>query len=404
MNRVHRLPGTQRLGALLADDLAVVDLRVALVVVLELLSLVYGPSPDVSARWLAEGAGLLTALAGLLVQRARPRTGMLLVLAGTIAQPVPLTAVWPVLAAVIEAGRRQSVAEAVGWAIGAAVAVVVQLEAWTTYVEHRKVSEELFVIALAALGGLLLGTRKSAREERRARVEERAVLQSERSHAEERAAIAREVHDVVAHSLTLIVVQAQLLAQRTAEGETRDGAEGIAQHAREAVAELQHTVSLLRGQAPRRPQATLDDVRAIVEQSRASGLAVTFSSEGEPAPIPAALELTAVRIVQEALTNSAKHAPGATVRVIVRYQPDHVEAEVVDDGAAATAPAAATVPAAGTVPAAATAPAATDGGMGLIGMRERVRLHGGTFSAGPCTPTGFRVFAILPIPDGGHGA
>jgi len=140
------------------------------------------------------------------------------------------------------------------------------------------------------------------------------------------------------------------------------------------------------GDAERAPQPSLAQVAQLVGQSRAAGLAVTLEVEGAARPLAEALDLSAYRIVQEALTNSLKHAGRSQARVLVRYAPDALELEIVDTGRGHGA----------------AAPAhegGANGGRGLIGMRERVTLFGGALDAGPAPERGFRVRARLPLGD-----
>ncbi len=176
--------------------------------------------------------------------------------------------------------------------------------------------------------------------------------------------IARELHDVVAHHVSAIAVQAGVaaaIAERQPE-RAREALTFIQQTSRQALAEMRTLLTVLRSDeeisAERAPQPSLAQVVQLVGQSRAAGLSVTLEVEGAPRPLPEALDLSAYRIVQEALTNSLKHAGRSQSRVLVRYAPDALELEVSDNGHGAAV--------------------ARDGaGRGLIGMRERGALFGG---------------------------
>ncbi len=201
--------------------------------------------------------------------------------------------------------------------------------------------------------------------------------------AAERARIARELHDVVAHAIAVVLVQARG-GQRVVATDARRAGEAftaIADTAEQALGEMRRLLGVFReidGDAGlRAPQPSLGGLAALVDHVRTSGLAVDLAVEGEPRPLPAAVEISAYRIVQEALTNTLRHAGPARADVLVRYLDDGVEVAVSDDGGGA----------------------ATNGGgagYGLIGIRERVALVGGRFEAGPRAGGGFAVHAVLP--------
>ena len=198
---------------------------------------------------------------------------------------------------------------------------------------------------------------------------------------DERARLARELHDVVAHSVSTMVVQAEageaVLEHDPARA--REAFVSITSSGRQALGELRRMLGLLRsadGEPALGPQPGLTQLQALVEQMRGVGLPVELSIEGEPRPLPAGVDLSAYRIVQEALTNALKHARPAHARVTVRYGRDGVELEVLDDGRADTN--------------------GSKGGHGIAGMRERVRLYGGTLETGRRDDGGFTVRARLP--------
>ncbi len=226
-------------------------------------------------------------------------------------------------------------------------------------------------------------------------LEERAVTaERERDHlariavADERASIARELHDVVAHSLAVMIVQADG-ASYALGGEPEQARLAIKQVAttgREALEDMRRLVGVLRGTsaepdpADDRRRIDLDHLSALVDRARSAGLAVELTTSGERPVVPQAVELTVYRIVQEALTNVLRHAgPAASVRLLVGYRPGAVTVEVDDDGAGRLSH----------VPGEPTRP----GGHGLVGMRERVAVHGGSFRAGPKLGGGWRVTA-----------
>jgi signal transduction histidine kinase len=198
---------------------------------------------------------------------------------------------------------------------------------------------------------------------------------------EERARIARELHDAIAHDVSMMVVQAG--AERRVvddDGSTRETLETIEQIGRGALTEMRRLVGMLRSEEgdPLAPQPGLDDLPRLVAQVREAGLPVELEVEGERRELPVGIELSAYRIVQEALTNALKHAGEARATVRVRYGEDSLELEISDDGAGAAAP-------------------VEGGGHGLVGMRERVALYGGRLDAGRRQDGGFAVRVLLPV-------
>jgi signal transduction histidine kinase len=240
---------------------------------------------------------------------------------------------------------------------------------------------------LPLLAGLLWGRHTQARTLRA----EAARLAAERDRVEreaverERERLARELHDVVSHTVGTIVVQAEagdVLLDRDPEA-ARRSLNAIESEAREAMTELRRLLGLLRADgadaensSPMRPQPGLADLDGLAERVRTAGLPVDVVVEGDPVPLPAALDLSAYRVVQEGLTNALKHTAGARARVRVAFRADGLELEVTDDGDP------------------------RDGigtGHGLVGTRERVALLGGSFAAGPLEPRGWRLAASLPL-------
>jgi signal transduction histidine kinase len=221
----------------------------------------------------------------------------------------------------------------------------------------------------------------SALADRADRVERERVAQAQAAVAAERARMARELHDVVAHSLSVMVVQAQA-AERVLEGEQPSAREALAaidSTGRQALVEMRRLVGILRDdrELALAPQPGLGQLDVLLEQVREAGLPVALAVEGEPRPLAPAVDLSAYRIVQEALTNALKHAGPARASVAVRYRAADVELEVTDDGHG---------PLDG-----------HGGGHGLVGMRERVALYGGVLESGARNGRGFRVRARLPL-------
>jgi signal transduction histidine kinase len=217
---------------------------------------------------------------------------------------------------------------------------------------------------------------------RRRIVREREVATRE-AVAAERAAIARELHDVVAHHMSVMVVQAG--AARAVSGSdpaaTAEALRQIEASGRTGLAEMRRLLEVLKAEGDgdgRAPQPGLARLDELLDAMRASGLPVEAVVEGTPRTLSPGVDLSAYRIVQEALTNALRHAGGASARVLVRYEPDGLELEIADDGHGPREELEAS------------------GGQGLIGMRERVQLFGGELEAGPRPGGGFLVRARLP--------
>ncbi len=203
---------------------------------------------------------------------------------------------------------------------------------------------------------------------------------------EERARIARELHDVIAHSLSVMVVQAGAAEAVTGHAPERATASlrAVQETGRQALSDMARLLGILRHGGEElglQPQPGTADLAHLVDQTRDAGVPVVLTVEGPVRPLPAAVELSAYRIVQEALTNVRKHAGGACASVRLRYGPVALELEVTDDGAGGHK--------------------GLGGGHGLIGMGERAQLFGGNLEAGPLPGGGFRVRAILPLESPG---
>ncbi|MFF5844029.1 sensor histidine kinase [Streptomyces massasporeus] len=246
---------------------------------------------------------------------------------------------------------------------------------------------------------VILGSALRGRREARAQLVEQTTLTAEertrRTLLEERSRIARELHDVVAHHMSVISIQAQVAPHlvENPPDELRENLAGIRQNALEALTELRRVLGVLRsehtgpgespdgsgdGTAPHAPQPTLDRLDALVENTRAVGREVVTDINGEPRPLPPGVELSAYRIVQEALSNALRHAPGANITVRLTYETDGLGVEIVN-GRPSGPP-----------------PPSTGAGHGLLGMRERVAMLGGTMTAHPWHWDGFKVTAFLP--------
>jgi signal transduction histidine kinase len=223
------------------------------------------------------------------------------------------------------------------------------------------------------------------------RADEQREADAGRAVAEERRRIAREMHDVVAHSVSTMVIHAggaRRIVQRDPE-RAAEAAELIERTGREALREMRHLLGVLHAGeevAELAPQPTLHGLDALVERSRAAGLPVALRVEGERRELPSGLDLAAYRVVQEALTNALKHG-GGSAQVLVRFEPGELRLEIADEGAHAFAP-----------------PRVEGSGHGLLGMRERVRVFGGELRTGPRPGGGFEVVATLPLHDADEAA
>jgi signal transduction histidine kinase len=252
------------------------------------------------------------------------------------------------------------------------------------YVSTNGLGDSGFHVVFAA-AAWLLGDSISSRkayvheiEQKAERLEREREAEGRRAVAEEQARIGRELHDVVAHALSVIVVQAGA-AEEVFELDpkrVREPLRAIDAAARTALSDLRRVLGILVSGADYEPQPGLDRLDSLVEQVRATGLDVSLELEGERRPLPAAVDLSAYRIVQEALTNTLKHASATHAKVHVGFG-DEIELEIADDGSGSAN--------------------GYDGGSGLIGMRERVALLGGTVEAGNAATGGFLVRARIPV-------
>jgi signal transduction histidine kinase len=219
--------------------------------------------------------------------------------------------------------------------------------------------------------------------ERAARLERERAADTAAAAAEERARIARELHDIVSHSISVIAVQTQAVRRRLRPDQEREASDlaAVETTARQAMAEMRRLFGVLRSEEDAlalTPQPGLGELDRLLEQVRAAGLPVELDIEGERAELPPGVDLAAYRIVQEGLTNALRHAGPASASVRLRYGGEELEVVVEDDGSGPN----------GSAPA---------GGHGLVGIRERVTLYGGSFEAGPGAGGGFRLAARLPV-------
>jgi signal transduction histidine kinase len=240
------------------------------------------------------------------------------------------------------------------------------------------------VVWLAGFALRARAARAEAAEERAIRLEQARDQDARQAIAEERARIARELHDVIAHSVSVMTVQTSAVRRLLTDGQAkeREALLTVEQTGREALTEMRRLVGVLRTddqESPAlTPQPSLAEVGALVARTQESGLPVDLRVEGEPVRLPASIDLTAYRLVQEGLTNAIKHASAQHAEVHVRYAAAYVEVEVIDDGRGINGH-------------------GNGGGHGLVGMRERVSIYGGDLDVGPRAEGGFRLHARLPV-------
>lgn len=299
----------------------------------------------------------------------------LLVHVDTVENNDPMAVVIIVMIASYSAG-----AHARGTSLAAAVAVLAAatVAAMIGDGESLNVSGFLFFgffFGAPFLAGVVIRVR---RERERLLVQERDE-RARAAVAEERTRIARELHDVVAHAISVIVLQARG-ARHAGEAERNDALDAIESTGAKALAEMRRLLHMLRADdeaVALAPQPSLAQLEPLAAQVRDAGLPVELRIEGNPRELPPGVDVSAYRIVQEALTNALKHAGPAHARVSIRYADDALELEIADTGSGATNGAGA--------------------GHGLVGMRERVAVFGGELDSGPRDGGGFAVRARLPL-------
>ncbi|GAA3912011.1 histidine kinase [Streptomyces gulbargensis] len=344
------------------------------------------------------GRGVLVMGAGaaaLVLRRRRPFAVLAFTVASSLVElaadtrpaPVTMSAVMALYTVASRTDRPTT------WRFGLATMTVLTAAAMAFGPTPWYAQENLGVFAwtgMAAAAGDAVRSRRAfvdAIRERAERAERTREEEARRRVAEERLRIARDLHDVVAHHIALVNVQAGVAAHvmDRRPDQAKEALAHVREASRSALDELRATVGLLRQSgdpaAPTEPAPGLADLDGLLDGFRKAGLPVTLARAGGEVPLPATVDLAAYRIVQEALTNVRKHAgPDARAEVSVVRVGRTVEITVLDDGAP---------PAAG--------PAGDGGGHGLLGMRERVTALGGTLTAAPRYGGGFRVQAILPV-------
>ncbi|MFI6725286.1 sensor histidine kinase [Streptomyces atratus] len=377
--------GTRVLGA----GPRAVDLLIALLVQAAMtMPFVVPRAPELpDATWTAYGLTTLMVLP-LVARRRAPVMVLIAVLAAgglykfTVdgpGQPLPYTG----LVAFYTVAELSSPPKRTGIAVLTTLAVLCSVGLDSN--DIRELLFSLFVFAAAYAFGRLAVTRKAylrAVEDRARQLELTHRIEAEQAAARERARIAREMHDILSHAVSLMIVQAEAgpVAVRTAPERAEAAFDAISETGRDAMVQLRRMLGVLRENesvpgAPREPQPVLDELPGLVERVRGSGLEISYEVTGPARPLGLAVEATVYRIVQEALTNVVKHAAADTVSVQLDYGTKALIVTVTDDGCGS----------------------AGGAGMGLIGIGERAAAHGGTAGTGPGPGgRGFRVRVTIP--------
>jgi signal transduction histidine kinase len=315
-------------------------------------------------------------------------TGAATVAYYTLGYPDTLAAIGTLIAlysVAAHGNRRLAVQALIGTAIGLSISVLVAESGEFT---PQILVSNYIIYGTAWVIGDNMRTRRAYTQELEARAERlegERETQSREAVIEERRRIAREMHDVVAHNVSVMVVQAGA-ARRIIESkpeQARDALSSIEMTGRQALTEMRRLTGVLRreGEAYKTPQPGLGYLEKLIEQTREAGLPVEVTIEGQPYELPQGADLSAFRIVQEALTNSLKHAGPSHASVCIKYSPNKLELRVTDNGRGA----------------AERLSNGSAGGHGLVGMRERVAMFGGDLKSGPLPGGGYEVQATLPL-------
>ena len=333
-------------------------------------------------RWWLGVPLVLLLVVPLVLRRRYPLAVLMLVATATLAYDLFYPAFVPLALGIAvytaAAHLRRTISLAGSAAVAAAVAVVLLVRQG-----YPPTIPTLLGFGLAWVIGDNMQTRRvywNTLEERAARLEREREAEAERAVAEEQARIARELHDVLAHNVSVIVMHAAAGndAFDTRPQRAHEALQTIETIGRAALTDLRRLLGAIReDDASYQPQPGLEQIDELLARIRSSGLDVALQVEGKPQPLPVALELSAYRIIQEALTNTLKHAHASHVDVTLRYCARALDVEVRDNGRGNSN--------------------AHRGGSGLIGMRERVAAFGGSLAAGPSTTGGFAVAARFPL-------
>jgi signal transduction histidine kinase len=336
------------------------------------LPLVVCLSRPMAGWWLELAASALTALVANPVSRAEP-------------WPWPVTSIFAQVVVLVLIGLRAPRRVLVEpWLLLALLSTA----AWLAVPDRRDWRGLLTMVVGSAIALLLADAWRERGESGRRLAEQEQISQAERARRvvlEERTRIARELHDVVAHHMSVIAIQAEAAPYRVADppGELTRSLADIRAGALQALDELRRVLGVLRAEPDgdrAAPQPTLDRLGELVAGVRGAGLVVETALAGAPQALPAGVEVSAYRIVQEALSNAMRHAPGSWARVELAYEPAALRLRIVN-GPPRTA-----------------APRLPGLGHGLLGMRERAAMLGGELTAGPTPEGGYAVTAVLPLP------
>ncbi|MER7520204.1 histidine kinase [Streptomyces sp. NPDC126499] len=356
----------------------VVDIGIALLVQAAMtMPFVVPRAPDLPpATWQAYGLTTLTVVP--LVWRRRAPLAVLCAIVATSGlyrlagegpgQPLPYTGLVGLYTIAVLSPARKRLAA------GLLVAAAVPVSVWLNSRSMRELTFSLFVFGAAYVFGRLTDARQRAHR-----------VEAEQAAARERARIAREMHDILSHAVSLMIVQAEAgpVAVRSAPERAEAAFDAISETGRDAMVQLRRMLGVLREdelapEAPRGPQPGVGELPELVRRVRAGGLDVRYGTAGTVRPLPAATGAAVFRIAQEGLTNVVRHARASSASVLLVYGEDEVEVRVTDDGQ-------------GPRP-------GRSGGHGLVGVRERAAAHGGSARSGPGPDgTGFELRAVLPL-------
>ncbi|MFC9132720.1 sensor histidine kinase [Streptomyces sp. NPDC057099] len=370
----------ERGRALTAANPLVVDIGIALLVqgAMTMPFVVPRAAGLPPATWAAYGLSTLTVLPLVWRRRAPLAVFFAVLAAGALyglaldgpGQPLPYTGLVVVYTiAALSSARKRLLT-------GGVLLAAVPVGVWLNTRSARELTFSLIVFTAAYVFGRLTDARQRAHR-----------VEAERAAARERARIAREMHDILSHAVSLMIVQAEAgpVAVRAAPERAEAAFDAISATGRDAMTQLRRMLGVLRdgdddGAAPREPQPGLAELPALLDRVRAGGLDVTYGTAGDVRPVPEAVAATVFRIVQESLTNTVRHAGAHTVAVRLAYRSGDLDVRVTDDGRGPQG-------------------SRSGGGHGLIGVRERAAAHGGTavVGAGP-GGRGFEVRVRIPVP------
>jgi signal transduction histidine kinase len=325
---------------------------------------------------------LLAMTAAIAWRRRVPTLVLAVEVAGVVVLPDRLD--YPAAIALLFAAYSAVLFSTRRWFVAALLVVAAASQlAFGGEVDISKGLVPLFLLVPVWLAGMAVRSRE-LRAEASAERAERIEREREASLRTERARIARELHDVVTHSVSLMVLQTGAAREIMSQDEQRSRLllSSVEASGRAAIEELHRLLGLLGehdGDVPLSPQPGVSEIPLLIEQVRRAGVDVELRVEGQPRAVSGGVAIAAYRVVQEALTNVVKHAGGAPARVVVRWVDDELELVILDEGQLQEE----------------TRPVTS--GRGITGMRERTAMYGGTLEAGPCSDRGYAVRARIPL-------